>query len=173
MFCTLPTGYGKSLCTLVFHTLLVIAKKGQKHVTALVSGNKTQITVLVCASAAGNPIPPMVIFDRINLNQELTIGEVPGTMYGLNPGSGWIDQELFRDWFEQHFLQYAPATRPLLLLNGHSTHYQPEVVRLAASNGVIMFALPPTHNPCCAAPGCHVFSCSQNVLGSGVQQVHG
>ena len=40
-----------------------IAKKGQKHVTALVSGNKTQITVLICASAAGNPIPPMVIFN--------------------------------------------------------------------------------------------------------------
>ena len=122
----------------------VIAKKGQKHVTALVSGNKTQITVLICASAAGNPIPPMVIFDRKNLNQELTIGEIPGTMYGLNPGSGWIDQELFRDWFERHFLQYAPAARPLLLLlDGHSTHYRPEVVRLAASNGVIMFALPP------------------------------
>ena len=79
---------------------MVIAKKGKKHVTGLVSGNKTQITVLVCASAAGNPIPPMVIFDRKNLNQELTIGEVPGTMYGLNPGSGWIDQELFHDWFE-------------------------------------------------------------------------
>ena len=61
-------------------------------------------------------------------------------MYGLNPGSGWIDQELFRDWFERHFLQYAPAARPLLLLlDGHST----EDVRLAASNGVIMFALPP------------------------------
>lgn len=122
----------------------VIAKKGQKHVTALVSGNKAQITVLACASAVGNPIPPMVIFDRKNLNQELTIGEIPGTMYGLNPGSGWIDQELFRDWFERHFLQYAPAARPLLLLlDGHSTHYRPEVVRLAASNGVIMFALPP------------------------------
>ena len=114
----------------------------------------------------------MVIFDRKNLNQELTIGEVPGTMYGLNPGSGWIDQELFPDWFERHFLQYAPAVRPLLLLlDGHSTHYQPEVVRLAATNGVIMFALPPPHNPCCTASGCHVFSCSQNILGSGVQQV--
>ena len=94
----------------------------------------------------------MVIFDRKNLNQELTIGEVPGTMYGLNPGSGWIDQELFRDWFERHFLQYALAARSLLLLlDGHSTHYQPEVVQLAASSGVIMFALPPTqpmlHSP--------------------------
>ena len=65
-------------------------------------------------------------------------------MYGLSPGSGWIDTELFRDWFDRHFLQYAPAGHPLLLLlDGHSTHYQSEVVRLAASKEVIMFALPP------------------------------
>ena len=87
----------------------VIAKKGQKRVIALVSGNKAQVTVLTCASATGNPILPMVIFDRKNLNQELTIGEVLGTMYSLSLGSGWIDQELFHDWFKRHFLQYAPA----------------------------------------------------------------
>ena len=64
-------------------------------------------------------------------------------MYGLSPGSGWIDTELFRDWFDRHFLQYAPAGHPLLLLlDGHSTHYQPEVVRLAASKGVSMFVFP-------------------------------
>jgi len=37
-----------------------------------------------------------VIFDRKNLNQELTIGEIPGTMYGLSLGSGWIDTELLK-----------------------------------------------------------------------------
>ena len=109
----------------------------------MVSGNKSQITILACASAAGNTIPPFVIFDWKNLNQELTTGEIPGTMYGLSLGSGWIDTELFRDWFDWHFLQYAPAGCPLLLLDGHSTHYQPEVVCLAASKGVIMFVLLP------------------------------
>jgi len=99
-----------------------------------VSGNKSGITILACASAAGNTILPFVIFDRKNLNQKLTFGEISGTIHGLSAGSGWIDTELFRNWFDWHFLQYAPAGRPLLLLlDGHSTHYQPEVVRLAAS----------------------------------------
>jgi len=71
-----------------------IARKGQKHVTTAVSGNKSQITILACASATGNTIPPFVIFDCKNLNQELTIGGVPGTMYGLSLGSGWIDTEV-------------------------------------------------------------------------------
>lgn len=78
------------------------------------SGNKSQITILACASATGNSIPPFVIFDRKNLNQELTLGEIPGTMHGLSPKSCWIDTELFRDWFDRYFPQYTPAGRPLL-----------------------------------------------------------
>ena len=57
-----------------------IAVKGQKHVTSVVSGNKTQVAILACVSATGSTIPPFAIFDRKNLNNELTIGEVPGTI---------------------------------------------------------------------------------------------
>ena len=39
-----------------------IAKKGTKKVRQITSGNKTQITVLGCANAAGQALPPMVIF---------------------------------------------------------------------------------------------------------------
>ena len=70
-------------------------------------------------------------------------GEVKGTMYGLSP-SGWMDGEIFCDCLERHFLLYAPASRPLLLLlDGHSSHYMADVVRTAASKGVILFCLPP------------------------------
>lgn len=41
-------------------------------------------------------------------------------------------------------MSYAPACRPLLLLlDGHSSHFSPEVIRTAAAEGVIVFALPP------------------------------
>ena len=39
-----------------------VAAKGTKKVRQRTSGNKTQITVLGCASAAGHVIPPMVVF---------------------------------------------------------------------------------------------------------------
>ena len=42
------------------------------------------ITILACASASGYALPPFVVFDRKTLNQELTKGEVPGTVYGLS-----------------------------------------------------------------------------------------
>ena len=69
-----------------------------------------------------------------------------------------------------------PRSRPLiLLLNGHSSHYCPSTIRLAAENGIILFALPPhtTHitqplDKGCFAPlkvvwrqVCHDF-CSKN-----------
>ena len=57
---------------------------------------------------------------------------------------GWMDQELFDKWFCNHFLRYALCVRPiLLLLDGHSSHYCPDTIRLAAQGKVIIFALPP------------------------------
>ena len=86
---------------------------------------------------------PWSFFDRKTLNPELTRGEVLGTIYGLSP-KGWINRELFLSWFYKHFLALIPPARPvLLLLDGHSSHYSPDVIRLAAKEKVIIFILPP------------------------------
>ena len=121
----------------------VVCPKGVKHATSITTGNKAQITVLCCCNAAGHAIPPLVVFDRQSLKPEMSRGEVPGTMYGFSK-NGWMDMELFEQWFMHHFLAYAPSLRPLLLImDGHSTHFQPYVVRLAAKEDVILFCLPP------------------------------
>jgi len=121
----------------------VVHKVGAKNPCYLTGGSKTQITVLACASAAGYAIPPFVIFDRQTLNPQLTKGEVPGTSYGLS-ANGWIDRKLFCDWMFEHFLAYAPPARPLLLLlDGHSSHYCPEVIKACAMEEIIILALPP------------------------------
>ena len=121
----------------------VISAKGCKKVRQVSSGNKTQITILGCASATGQVIPPMVIFTGKYFNSLLSDGEVPGTLYGMSP-NGWMDQELFSDWFLEHFLTHAVPERPLLLmLDGHSSHYTLELVKAAAKKEVIIFCLPP------------------------------
>ena len=107
---------------------LLVATRGLKNPSAVGSGDKSQITVLACCSASGYVLPPFVILDRLNLKQEFTGGEVPGTVYGLSK-KGWIDGELFEMWFSCHFLAHAPPIRPILLLmDGHSSHYQPSAI---------------------------------------------
>ena len=121
----------------------VVAPKGQKKVRYRSSGIKGQVTVVGCASATGQAIPPFIIFDAKQLNPLWTKGEVPGTRYGLSD-SGWIDQELFHGWLAEHFLAHAIGSRPLLLLlDGHSSHFEPKTIRFAKENGVIVFCLPP------------------------------
>ena len=128
----------------------VSAAKGAKHPYQVTSGNRAQLTVLVCTSAAGYAIPLMVTFDRRALKPELTIGEFPGTFYGLSISS-WMDSDLFHQWFMNHFLRYTPACRPLLLLmDGQSAHYIPTSSSAHGCRGRHnSLLLAATHNPRC------------------------
>ena len=117
----------------------VVVPKGTKHATFIMSGNKAQLSVLCLCNAAGYVIPPMIVFDHLTLKPEMVTGEVPGTMYGLSK-NGWMDMELFELWFNHHFLAHVPPVRPILLMmDGHSTHFQPRVVRLVAKEEIIVF----------------------------------
>lgn len=123
-------------------SLKVVDKVGSKNPSYLSGDSKSQITVMACTCAAGYAIPPLVIFDRLSLNEAMTKGEVPGTIYGLSH-NGWITREIFRQWFD-HFILSIPSARPIILmLDGHSAHYCPETISMAAEQQIILCALPP------------------------------
>ena len=135
---------------------LIATKHGQKHPCAPVTGDRKQISVLACCSAAGYCLPPFVVFKRKTLSKEMCDGEVPGTMYGLSE-NGWVDSELFDLWFNKHFLPNAIPTRPLLLImDGASSHLNPITIEKAAKEDVLLFCLPPhsTHKTQPLDKGC-------------------
>lgn len=124
-------------------SLKCVTERGTKNVLAPSSGDKSQITIIGCVSASGVSMPPLVVLKGKSIPAYFTDGEVPETRYGLSV-NGWSDQQIFHGWFKEHFLRYAPSVRPLLLLmDGHSSHYCPETIKLAASERVILFVLPP------------------------------
>ncbi len=99
--------------------------------------------IMAYASTSGYSIPSMVIFDCKHLQLEMTMGEVPGTSYSLS-NNGWMNAELFQEWFQNHFLVHAPSCQPLLLLlDGHSSNYYLSTIRMAADEKVILFCLLP------------------------------
>ena len=61
----------------------------------------------------------------------------------------WLVHISYQQFFN-HFLEYAPSSQPLLLIfDGHSSHYCPEVIRAASEQEIIIFTLPPNTTHLC------------------------
>ena len=83
---------------------------------------------------------------------------MPGTKYGLN-SNGWINTELFKGWSVEHFLENVVLTHPLfLLVDGHSTHYQPQIIHLILEHNCMVLCLTPHTTHESQPPGVGVFA---------------
>ena len=121
----------------------VVARRGEKKVRCRTSVQKAQITVIGCGSATGQILPPFIIFAAKKLNHLWMKDEVIGSRYRVSD-KGWVDQGLFYSWLKNHFLPNAASHRPLLLLlDGHSSHFEPKSIEFARENNIIIFCLPP------------------------------
>lgn len=124
----------------------ILSLKGKKQVGAITSAERgALITVITCMSASGNYVPPMLIFPRKNMKAELMDGAPPGAISACHP-SGWVQQNIFTDWF-RHFVKYTRPSKGdqiILILDGHYSHTRNiDVINMARDNGVIIICLPP------------------------------
>lgn len=94
---------------LITKPLILLLRLGPREfvIGSLARRGRFYSTVVICASAVGQALPPMIIFDAQNLNHAWTKDEVPGTRY-----NGWINTDLFEGWLVEHFIQYAVPGRP-------------------------------------------------------------
>lgn len=70
-------------CLSIDHLVYLPRKVSEKSGTVL-QAIKVKLQVIGCVSAAGQAIPPFVIYDSKSLNIEWTRGEVAETTYGLS-----------------------------------------------------------------------------------------
>jgi len=124
----------------------VLALKGKPQVGRLTSAERGILTTAVITmSASGVFVPPLLIFPRVRMKLELLEGSPPGTAYACHP-SGWMQMEIFVQWF-RHFLSHTKPSENdpvLLILDGHNAHTRNlEVIELARKNHVILLVLPP------------------------------
>lgn len=126
--------------------LKVLSVKGKKQVGKLTSGERGKnITVLLCINAAGDHfIPPLFVFPRVRMDFELTKDAPEGSTFDAQP-SGWITKEGFLKWMESFIVRVNPTQdKPVLLIvDGHSSHKDLDVILLAKKNHVHMLSLPP------------------------------
>jgi len=96
-------------------------------------------------SPTGHFIPPLLVFPRKNMKQELMNGTPLGSIHACHP-SWWIQSEIFSQWF-LHFIKHTKPTKedPVILVSdGHySQNRNLEVITLARENHVDIICLPP------------------------------
>lgn len=108
-------------------------------------GSTEHISIHCCVSAAGQTIPPFIIFKKSFPGGNYTRDGPDGALYGRQE-SGFMDSELFLRWFNQLFIVHSkptPENPVLLLLDGHVSHCSPPLIEAAVKNNVILLALPP------------------------------
>lgn len=126
----------------------ILAQKGKRQVGAVTSGERgVNTTCICCMNAVGEFIPPMLIFKRKRMTEDLKRGGPPNTVYSCSD-SGWITSELFLEWLT-HFikctkLEKGQRNQILLIMDGHSTHTKNiDAINLARDYGIVMLSLPP------------------------------
>ena len=125
-----------------------VTRRGTKNEHCQSYGTSEHIMLFCCASAAGIPHPPMIIYAKSFPGGEYRFEGPDDAVYARSE-SGWIDSELFMVWLKKLFLKYAVSQRPILLLtDGHKSHININVIDLCRSNDVILFGFPHTITMC-------------------------
>ena len=123
----------------------ILGPKGQKQVGAATSWERGKNVTVVCAmSAIGNYIPPMFIYPRQRMSQQLQKGGPRDAIYGCSK-NGWINEDLFMEWL-QHFQKHSRPTADdpvLLILDNHSSHKTYGVYNFCRTNHIHIVSLPP------------------------------
>ena len=106
-------------------------------------GEREHITANVCCSATGYALPPMLIFQRCFPSTDYSSSGPDGCLYAKSE-SGYMDGELFLEWFKKIFLPGTSHLRPaMLIMDGHTSHLTIDLIDLARENNVILYCLPP------------------------------
>lgn len=102
----------------------IAALKGKKQVGGITSAERgVTTTAVMCMSAAGQHLPPFLIFARMRMHDALKKGAPCGSKFACNQ-SGYMTVDIFNDWFD-HFLEHVRPSEDqpaLLIIDGHFSH---------------------------------------------------
>jgi len=132
------------LTVVLSKVLEVIGLRGKRQISSLTSSERgSLITVVAAMSAGGTFIPPLMIFPRKNMSQQLMKGAPAGAISACHP-SGWIQSYIFG------LITLLKKTKPsetspvLLILDGHYSHTRNlEIIEKARDKFITIICLPP------------------------------
>ena len=124
----------------------VVARKSSRRPQFITSPRSALTTLITCGNAAGDSLPPFIIYKGKKVMEQLRKGGLPGTRVEISD-SGWSNSSLFETFLKSHFTPYVNARRKegepvILIYDGHKSHVSIPVIKHARANNIILFVLP-------------------------------
>jgi len=88
----------------------ILGLKGKRQIPSVQSADREcLVTFVICMSPTGHFIPPLLVFTRKYMKQDLMNGTPPGSIHACHP-SAWIESEIFNKWL-LHFIKHTKPTK--------------------------------------------------------------
>lgn len=127
-----------------------VFKRGIKYPERIKDSSKSSTSIMFCGSAAGDILPPYVVYKSDHLWDLWTEGGLKGARYNRSK-SGWFDAVTFQDWFLKLFVPYAKrlGQRVVLIGDNLASHFSDGVIRAAEENNIAFVCLPKNSTHLC------------------------
>lgn len=122
----------------------VLTKRGSKYPERICNSSKVSISLMMCGNAAGDMLPPYVVYKAKNLWQPWTENGPKGCRYNATP-SGWFDSSTFTDWFEKSLLRHLKKSpgKKVVIGDNLSSHLSPYIIDKCKAEDIYFVCLPP------------------------------
>ena len=101
----------------------ILGLKGMHQISSVQSAERgSLVTYVNSVSPTGHFLPPLLVYPGKYMKPELMHGTPPGSIYACH-SSGWIQSEIFTQWF-LHFIKHTKPTRKFSLLSRGGTLFK-------------------------------------------------
>ena len=122
------------------HQQKVVSAKGRKRVHVVAPEHAENVTIVACANAVGNCVPPMIIFKGVNRKPSFGDDLPPLATVEMAP-KGSMTNAVFIKWLH-HLGKFKQAGPVLLIFDGAKCHLHPDIVDVADIYEIQLFCLP-------------------------------
>lgn len=130
---------------------VVVTQETKGQVNYPVKRSNTHTTFIACITADGSYLKPLIVIKRKTIEARVFRVPIFDKLYIAANESGFITTEIFDDWINKILIPYIDSKRKemnytgpaVLILDGCSCHYTPNLYRLCTLHSIKIFFLPP------------------------------
>ncbi|KAL0818779.1 hypothetical protein ABMA28_008106 [Loxostege sticticalis] len=121
----------------------ILTKKGTKYPERIMNHSKSNVSIMIAGTAAGDLLPPYVVYKAQNLYDTWVSRGPRGAKYNRSV-SGWFDGNTFEAWIQTIIIPYFEDKpgRKLLIGDNLSSHISVDMVKLCKEKQIDFVFLP-------------------------------